>query len=382
MTRFKLFLSFNLVLSVFIFLANPLLLSVQNNRFEPSSYSIKEVLAAVSENYALPINEALSLIAPEEVGDNIQVTPLLGGGTKSKVFRVDSGNKKYVLRLLDENQPIERRRSELNAHKIGAELQIAPKIFYVDQLLLVVVMELVEGRTLTRDDLNNAEIFKEVMEALKKFHQYPDEGRLVKRTKVGAIQDLYDRYNKKGVVFPSCFDQLHRTLQNDFVVLKREHRPSHGDFNPRNILVTDQGHIYIIDWAQASIDHPFLDIAWLSTFLAANNEQVKGLLKQYLGRDPKESELKETLFFKDVTAFLLATLWIGRQDEKDQGKLDSILEGSLKKGSAYIMEGVSVDDILQKEGMGLTLYSLGWLKEFIDNRCQVIQGDINFINRL
>ncbi len=231
------------------------------------------------------------------------------------------------------------------------------------------VMEFVEGRTLTRDDLNNAQIIKKIMGALKKFHQYPDQGQLVRRTKVGAIQDLYDRYkNKKGVIFPSCFDQLHGKLQNDFADLKRPHGPSHGDFNPRNILVGEEGDVYIIDWAQASVDHPFLDIAWLSTFLAADNEQVKNLLKEYLGREPIELELKETLFFKDVTAFLVATLWIGRQEERDRSKLDSILEGSLKKGSAYIMEGISVDDVLKKEGIGLTLYSLGWLKEFIDNR--------------
>lgn len=342
---------------------------------QPSAYTIKEVLTAVSEKYAVPINEALSLIAKEEEIDKIPFNPLLGGGTNSKLFRIDIGNKKYVLRLLDENQPIERRRSELNAQKIGAELEISPKVFYADQMLIVMVMEFIEGRTLTRDDLNNAKIVKGTMEALKKFHQYPVEGQLIKRTKVGAIQDLYERYkNKKGVVFPSCFDQLHRKLQEDFAGLERVHGPSHGDFNPRNILVGEQGRIYIIDWAQASIDHPFLDIAWLSTFLAANHDQVKSLLKEYLGREPKELEIKETLFFKDVTTLLVATLWIGRQEERDQGKLNSILEGPLKKGSTYIMEGVSVDDVLQEKGIGLTLYSLGWLKEFIDNRASSLHN--------
>ena len=90
---------------------------------EPGLYSINEVLEAVSENYRPSINQAISLIAPKEAVDKIQFKPLLGGLTKSKVFRVDIENKKYVLRLLDENQPPERRRSELNAHKIGAGMQ-------------------------------------------------------------------------------------------------------------------------------------------------------------------------------------------------------------------------------------------------------------------
>lgn len=228
---------------------------------EPSSYSINEVLNAVSENYALPINDAVLLIASKEAVDKIKFKPLLGGGTKSKIFRVDIENKKYVLRLLDENQPVERRRSELIAHKIGAELQIAPEIIYADQTPLVMIMEYIEGRTLTKHDLNNAEIVKKVMSALKKIHQYPEEGVLAKRTKVGAIQDLYDRYkSKKGVVFPTCFDQLHSNLQDAFADLQTKRMPTHGDFNPRNILVAENGRIYIIDWAQASIDHPFLMI--------------------------------------------------------------------------------------------------------------------------
>lgn len=341
---------------------------------EHGLYSINEVLDAVSENYRPSINQAISFIASKEAVNKIQFKPLLGGLTKSKVFRVDIENKKYVLRLLDENQPLEKRRSELNAHKIAAGCKIAPEIIYADQTLLVVLMEYIEGRTLTKDDLNNSEIVKKIMCALKKFHQHPKERDLIRRTKVEAIQDLYDRYkNKKGVVFPSCFDQLHSELKNDFAELKTEHMPSHGDFNPRNILIAENGHIYIIDWAQASIDHPFLDIGWLATFSAANNEQVRALLREYLEREPKESELKEALFFKDVTAFLVATLWIGRQEERNQIKLDSILEGSLKKGPAYIMEDISVEDILKEKKMSLTLYSLGWLKEFIDSRTETTQ---------
>lgn len=348
-----------------------------------SSYSINEVLDSVTSNYALSINEAMSLIAPKESIDHIQFKPLLGGGTKAKIFRFDIGDKKYVLRLLDENQPIERRKSELDAHRIGAELQIAPEIIYADGTSLIMVMEFIEGRSLTREDLDNAEIVKNMICALKKFHEYSGEEHLVRRTKVQAIHDLYDRYkNKKGVVFPSCFYQLHSKLQTDFANLKKERVLSHGDFNPRNILVTENKRIYVIDWSQASLDHPFLDIGWLASLTAANHEQLTGLLKEYLGREPKESELQEALFFKDVTTFLIATLWIGRQEERDQGKLDAILEGSLKKGSTYIREGISIDDVLQEKGRGLTLYSLGWLKEFIDNQVFANQEGFSDMNKV
>lgn len=344
--------------------------------FTPISEEVllSDICKRVSGNYVLPIHEAIALITQDVAADQIRFEPMLGGGSKAKLFRVDVGDKKYVLRLLDENQPVGQRMSELNAHRIGVELQIAPEIIYADPQPLVILMEFIEGRTLTRDDLDNAEVVKQVVSALKKFHHYSENDSssysgILRRTKVKAIHDLYDRYkHKKGVIFPSCYDPLHSKLQEDFVTLKRKHTLSHGDFNRHNILISEEGHIYVIDWACAGIDHPFLDIGWLATSLAANDVQLQGLLREYLEREPTTDEVNEVFFFKDVTAFLLATLWIGRQEERDQGKLDVLLAGPLKSGSQYIAEGVSVEDVLREKGTGLTVYSLGWLKEFIENR--------------
>jgi thiamine kinase-like enzyme len=292
---------------------------------QPQAVSANEILRTVSKEYCMPVISALASVAAEKDLDKMAFIPLLGGGTKAKIFRVELNQQKFVLRLLDENQPLERRKSELCAHKMGEKLQIAPKLIYSDPSYRVMLMDFIEGRELVKEDLDNPDLLKELMQTLKKFHHQPKDESLVKKTKLEAIQDLYERYkDKKGVVFPSCFDRLHRQLQANFASLTAERVPSHGDFNQRNILVAKDGKIYIIDWAQASIDHPFLDIAWLSTFSAANAGQMRALLKAYLERNPSEQEMQEMLFFRSVTTFLVATLWIGRQEEREQGQLDAV----------------------------------------------------------
>jgi guanylate kinase len=337
----------------------------------PKSYfNLNDILNTASDACATQIQEAINVIAPNESVNNLCFKPLLGGVSKAQVFQFDVKNKKYVLRLLDEHEPIDRRLSELSAHKIGVELRIAPTLFYhTDKNPLVLVMEFIEGRLFSRNDLNNREIITKVMQAIKKFHCYASKEHLLQRTRVDVIQDLYDHSRlKNDAVFPSCFDRLHKKLQLDHANLKTQPLPSHGDLNPDNILIAEDGNIYLIDWTEASIDNPFLDIGWLSCFSAANNDHVKNLLREYLGRNPNESEVKETLFFRDVTIFYIATYWLGFQEEKNQDTLDALLATPLKKSSEKIINGMARKESYQKRGFDLTIHALEWLKEFISNQ--------------
>ena len=328
-----------------------------------------DILNNVTTTYAPAIQEAINMLVSKEDIENIHFKPL-NGFSDARLFQFDVKDKKYVLRLLDENKPLERRNSELEAHRIGVELKMTPEIFYVDQKSLVMVMEFIEGRTLSRDDLNDNDIFQKVMQTLKKFHQYSGENHLFQQTRMKSMRNLYDRCLKKGVVFPSCFDNLHNQLQKDYDEISTVLLPSHGDFNPKNILLANDGSIYLIDWAGARIDNPFFDIGWLSYSSAATLDQTKNMLKAYLGREPYDYELNETLFFRKATTFFFAVIWIGRQKERDQEKLDYLLSCPIKKGSEYIKEGNNPEDLAKMEDSDFTIYALGWLKDFINNYTQ------------
>ncbi len=331
-----------------------------------NSYSLHDILDTLPETYNDPLIEALSSIAPQENIFRIPFEPLLGL-SNSKVFSFEVKNQKFVLRLLEERHPLERRIAEVSAHKIGDSLGIAPKLFFVDDTPLVMVIEFIEGREFSRHDLNDDSITSSVMQAIKKFHQYSGKTKLQKQTKIDAIQNLYERYKKKSIVFPSCYDTLYHKLLDDFTHLVSEPVPSHGDTNPRNILIANDGKIYLIDWDLSNYESPFLNIGWLSCFTAADDSQIKNLLRGYLEREPYESELQESMFLRDATTFLIATLWMGRQDERDQSTLDNILYSPIKTSSEYIKEGFSAHDISNLSGEDLTVYVLGWLKEFILN---------------
>ncbi len=118
------------------------------------------------------------------------------------------------------------------------------------------------------------------------------------------------------------------------------------------------------------MDLSFQDIGWLSCLLGASNDQIKDLLKAYLERDPTIAEFEKTLHCKRVTTFLVATIWIGRQPEKDPRVLDALLARPIKPASEYLKEGITTGEIAEKKGLELTLYSLGWLTEYLNHQKQ------------
>jgi len=118
------------------------------------SYSLSQLLENISPVYHSSIVEAIAKMTTNEDTSKIVFTLMLGGLSNAQLFQMNVDNRKYVLRLLDEKKAVERRKSEVYGHLLGASLKIAPKLIYTDQIPLVMVMEFIEGRTFSHSDLN------------------------------------------------------------------------------------------------------------------------------------------------------------------------------------------------------------------------------------
>jgi thiamine kinase-like enzyme len=335
-------------------------------------YSLAELFENLPDVYVAPIQEALSTIVSQDKLESVRFSPLLGGLSTSRMFQTIVDEKKYVLRLFDPKRAIERRRSEIEGLRIGARLQIAPQLIYANEAALVAVLEFIEGRTFTHEDLDNKELVKKLMRAVRTFHDYADGQHLIRAQikKIDTIQARRERCVKEGAVYPSCYDDLFQQLKNSFATLCSQPCPVHGDLKPENVIIANDGGVYLIDWAEACIENPLYDIGWFASFSGASPEQMHSLLREYCQREPNTDEVRETFIHKDFATLFLATAWIGRQEVKDQTKLDALLESPLEKGASYIKRGITTTLMTKKSGIEVTLYALGWLKEFIEDRYQ------------
>ena len=71
-------------------------------------------------------------------------------------------------------------------------------------------------------------------------------------------------------------DQLNATtrynLQERLDGMTKEFKVCHGDFNPSNVIVGDDGQLYVCDWAHATRGSPAADVATTYLLFALNSK--------------------------------------------------------------------------------------------------------------
>ncbi len=75
------------------------------------------------------------------------VVPVTGGASGASAFRVEVGDRRYLLRIEGPASPLRNPHQYLSM-RIAAEAGIAPRIYYVDEMSRVAVMDLVEEQPL------------------------------------------------------------------------------------------------------------------------------------------------------------------------------------------------------------------------------------------
>ena len=131
-----------------------------------------------------------------------------------------------------------------------------PKILGVNMIDVkwAIVNEYVEGTTLAELMENNPEKKDEYIELLV------DLQMEVHSKKSPLLTKLKDKMNRK--ISMSSLDattryELHTRLEG----MPKHNKVCHGDFNPSNIIITENGLPYILDWSHATQGNASADVA-------------------------------------------------------------------------------------------------------------------------
>ena len=74
-------------------------------------------------------------------------------------------------------------------------------------------------------------------------------------------------------------------LQERLDGMTKEFKVCHGDFNPSNVIVGDDGQLYVCDWAHATQGSPAADVATTYLLFALNSkDQAEAYLELYCDR--------------------------------------------------------------------------------------------------
>ncbi len=135
----------------------------------------------------------------------------------------------------------------------------------------------VEGRTLAQAMEEEPEKLKEYME---QFVEIQSEIHSKTCKQMGRLKD------KLNTQISSLRDDLDATTRYELHVRLENMKPhtkiTHGDFNPSNVLLGDDGKVYILDWAHAAIGNASADAAMTYLQFALEDQEKADLyLKRF-----------------------------------------------------------------------------------------------------
>lgn len=117
-----------------------------------------------------------------------------------------------------------------------------------------IISEYIKGKTLAQLMTENPDKFDEYLE------RFVDIQMEIHSKKAPLLTKLKDKMNRKidraDIDAATRYD-LHTRLEG----MPRHNKVCHGDFNPSNIIITDDGTPYIIDWAHATQGNASADVA-------------------------------------------------------------------------------------------------------------------------
>ena len=170
------------------------------------------------------------------------------------------------------------------------------------------VSEHIEGKSL-------AELMKENPEKEEEYINLFIEIQLNMFSKTAQmLNKLKDKMRRK-IEETNLSDTIKYDLNTRLESMPKHNKICHGDFNPSNIIIKDDGTIYIIDWAHVTQGNSSADVA--RTYLLFNLANKKELAEKYLNKFSEKSGIEKNYIQKWIPIVAAAHLSKASEEEKE-----------------------------------------------------------------
>ena len=146
-----------------------------------------------------------------------------------------------------------------------------PKILQVTMIegKWAIVSEYIKGRTLDALMKENPDKYDEYLEL---FVDLQIEMHTKRAPLLNKLKDKMNRKISESNLDATTRYELHTRLEG----MPKHNKVCHGDFNPSNIIITDEGKAYIIDWSHATQGNASADVArtYLLFWLAGDITEI------------------------------------------------------------------------------------------------------------
>ena len=232
-----------------------------------------------------------------------------------KTKTVYKDNNKTVKLFIENYSKADILNEALNQARVeeGTDLNI-PKLMEVSKIQdrWAIVLEHIEGTPLDVLMKQNPE---KQDEYLKLFVKIQLE---VLSKQVPLLNRIKDKFRRKLTNATNIDENTKYELLQRLEGMKNHTKLCHGDFNPSNIIIKENGEYYIIDWSHATQGNASADAA--RTFLIFSMQGENELAEKYLNLFSKESNIEMSYIQRWIPIVAATQMTKGIEEEQEFSK--------------------------------------------------------------
>jgi thiamine kinase-like enzyme len=171
-----------------------------------------------------------------------------------------------------------------------------------------IVLEFIEGKTLAQLMEENPNKLDEYLD------MFVNQQIQTHIQRAPLLTKLKDKMNRK--ISASPLDATTRyDLHTRLEAMPKHHKICHGDFNPSNIIVQENGKVYIIDWSHVTQGNASADVA--RTYLLFYLDGQVEIAEKYIDLYCQKTDTAKRYIQKWIPIVAASQLVKGKPDERE-----------------------------------------------------------------
>jgi thiamine kinase-like enzyme len=236
-------------------------------------------------------------------GRKISIQPLSGGLTNTN-YRVEVDGVPYFVRVPGESTELlaVNRDNEYHNSKAAAEAGVGPKVLYHLPEYDVMVLEFLNGRTMSKESLNEKGMPTRMAQAIKKMHAGP---RFLTDFNMFRLTEYYLRICRdRDIRIPDGYhDRMPAVAEIEKAMSARRLPivPCNNDLLAEN-YIDDSRQLWLIDYEYSGNNDPTFELGNTCQEMQFNDEQINEICFAYFGSatPDKIARMKLNMIMSDV----------------------------------------------------------------------------------
>ena len=251
----------------------------------------------------MPVIDEVVAKIPEWDGKDISITSLSGGLTNSN-FKVEVDGTPYFVRVpgISTELLAVNRENEYHNSKAAFVAGVGPKVLFHLPDYDVMVLEFINGKTMSKDSLNEPGQPTRMAEAIKKLHAGP---RFLLDFNMFRLTEYYlSLCRERDIKIPDGYPDHMSTVQRIERAMKvrpLDAVPCNNDLLAEN-YIDDGKQLWLIDYEYSGNNDPTFELGNTCQEMQFNDEQITAVCAAYFGKATSAmiARMKLNMIMSDV----------------------------------------------------------------------------------